>query len=931
MFTVQSQEENVIANGNQGNLAESPTVEKKASYQCSYCGHGPFKLASSAKRHERKSCKKNFKKDANINDNQEEDITIDKNQDNLAENLPEKEELETFKCSYCGCGPFTNASTAKTHEMNFCKKNFQNDTNHQTNQVDNDIEMLDESQYINSTPSVSGCNMPEEISSTNMVQKQFEVPQNIVQIQAETEMQQLSQNIVLNQLEPPQQVVQPPNLHLMSSPYPNVPKTPHYDPFGILGSLNSLAPSPVVTMHTFFQNEFSSNSNTFGGNSMQLLTSTPKLSPIPTPTISPVPTPKMSPLPTTEASSASTCNVAPESTNIKMTQIVSVKCKELLAIMDTTQFISGSIGKCIKLGEEWLTPNEFEKRSGSRSKKYLISIKCLGRPLKFFVDNGELDGSGIKRVHKKMVPTTIEPIVPVPLDIQTIVQAAVTEDTCKTFADKSHLNNLETMPNDNPAGDEIEISDETLVVNQLERKAGTQIETSTPRTLPEIYSKAEQKVSFQVKGIENDMEVSAEIQPTIPSKTNTETILENLFNGQPRGNFKVDDQDNQFETNSEAQLRCQPMTPKEPKTTNASGNDLEVEPVTDSETLLDTHAETESCQTSKVDDEVETLSETMLASQYEIAILDKDIREKAEIDNGSNQNENEVEAKSQFENQSIYPEETTNKTTSHSEAHQAVVGFDEVLEPFSNSLPLSNHGQTEQSKLANPSSSDSSENDLEREESEIENQSDNEDLVIDFVAEKEDQNDLGLHEMTPASKKIRVQSENPAEEILDLSSKIHLEKFTESETENQSNGKMEDHNMKNDKQTYQLENLDELKPQEVNPNPKAQALFCNFCGKSFSSRTNVKRHEKIHTLSPLERSYPCNLCGLRFLSKQNATRHEKHSCTKNDSPLDSTVSGQMENTNLSFNNHKYSSVTNDVMNQNASDCEPKSEFQDCLT
>ena len=68
------------------------------------------------------------------------------------------------------------------------------------------------------------------------------------------------------------------------------------------------------------------------------------------------------------------------------------------------------------------------------------------------------------------------------------------------------------------------------------------------------------------------------------------------------------------------------------------------------------------------------------------------------------------------------------------------------------------------------------------------------------------------------------------------------------------------------------------------------------------------------------------------MSKQNATRHEKHSCTKNDSPLDSTVSGQMENTNLSFNNHKSSSVTNDdVMDQKASDCEAKSEFQDCLT
>ena len=67
--------------------------------------------------------------------------------------------------------------------------------------------------------------------------------------------------------------------------------------------------------------------------------------------------------------------------------------------MDTTKFESGGVGKCIKLGEEWITPNEFEKRSNCRSKKYIISIKCMGKPLKYFIDNGQLDGSGLRN-HK---------------------------------------------------------------------------------------------------------------------------------------------------------------------------------------------------------------------------------------------------------------------------------------------------------------------------------------------------------------------------------------------------------------------------------------------------------------------------------------------------------------------------------------------------
>ena len=101
------------------------------------------------------------------------------------------------------------------------------------------------------------------------------------------------------------------------------------------------------------------------------------------------------------------------------------------------------------------------------------------------------------------------------------------------------------------------------------------------------------------------------------------------------------------------------------------------------------------------------------------------------------------------------------------------------------------------------------------EESEIENQSDNEELDIDFGAEKEDQNDLELHEMTPASKKIRVQSENSAEEILDLSSKIHLERS--------------------------------------NVNDDRDDLTCKFCLKSFRHRHTLVFHERrIHASEKLD-------------------------------------------------------------------------------
>ena len=151
-----------------------------------------------------------------------------------------------------------------------------------------------------------------------------------------------------------------------------------------------------------------------------------KRSPLPTPETSLESTPKIFPLPTSETSPVSTQNEALESSNAKLTPIVSVMCNGMLATMDTSKFVSGSIGKSIQLGEEWLTPNEFEKRSGSRSKKYVESIKCLGHPLQFFVDNGELKGLGMDRVHKEILPITVNE--PNTLDIQTAVQISISEE-----------------------------------------------------------------------------------------------------------------------------------------------------------------------------------------------------------------------------------------------------------------------------------------------------------------------------------------------------------------------------------------------------------------------------------------------------------------------------------------------------------------------
>ena len=64
--------------------------------------------------------------------------------------------------------------------------------------------------------------------------------------------------------------------------------------------------------------------------------------------------------------------------------------KTIEGLLYKDNFESGGKGNCILFEDSWITPNDFEIRSGSKAKKYLSSIKCQGKPLRHFVESGEL-------------------------------------------------------------------------------------------------------------------------------------------------------------------------------------------------------------------------------------------------------------------------------------------------------------------------------------------------------------------------------------------------------------------------------------------------------------------------------------------------------------------------------------------------------------
>ena len=91
----------------------------------------------------------------------------------------------------------------------------------------------------------------------------------------------------------------------------------------------------------------------------------------------------------------------------RLGNVLNVRCKATTAVLFANKYETGSKGKCILLGEEWYTPNEFEEKAGSKAKKYLSSIKCLGRPLRVYVNSGELKGIGPPPTPK--IPKTPKP------------------------------------------------------------------------------------------------------------------------------------------------------------------------------------------------------------------------------------------------------------------------------------------------------------------------------------------------------------------------------------------------------------------------------------------------------------------------------------------------------------------------------------------
>lgn len=70
--------------------------------------------------------------------------------------------------------------------------------------------------------------------------------------------------------------------------------------------------------------------------------------------------------------------------------VLPVRCKNTSAELHKARFGSGGRGRCIKLGNTWYTPSEFEALCGrASSKDWKRSIRFGGRSLQTLIDEGQ--------------------------------------------------------------------------------------------------------------------------------------------------------------------------------------------------------------------------------------------------------------------------------------------------------------------------------------------------------------------------------------------------------------------------------------------------------------------------------------------------------------------------------------------------------------
>ena len=63
-------------------------------------------------------------------------------------------------------------------------------------------------------------------------------------------------------------------------------------------------------------------------------------------------------------------------------EVFEVQCRGTVGQLHLAKFVSGGEGKSIAYAGQWLTPNQFEKEAGSRSKKYKVSLFVNKKPLR---------------------------------------------------------------------------------------------------------------------------------------------------------------------------------------------------------------------------------------------------------------------------------------------------------------------------------------------------------------------------------------------------------------------------------------------------------------------------------------------------------------------------------------------------------------------